>query len=205
MTDPLLIAVPERLQTERLVLRSPRPGDGPALNEAVLASLDALRPWMPWAQTAPTLDESEALARGAQAKFLQRADLVYAIWRHDGSGRELRLVGGTGLHRIDWALPKFEIGYWRRSGEGGQGLMTEAVGALSRMAFDMLGAERVEIRMDDRNTASWRLAERAGFTLEAVLRREARDVAGAVRDTRVYARVRGVEEPAASVVHTGAG
>ena len=195
MPDPLLIDVPERLVTERLVLRSPRPGDGAALNAAVVASLDALRPWMPWAQQAPTLDASEAIARGAHAKFLQRADLVYALWRHDGEGNELQLVGGSGLHRIDWSVPRFEIGYWCRSGHTGQGYVTEAVRAISRMAFDVLAAQRVEIRMDERNRASRKVAERAGFTLEATLRNDTRDVAGGVRNTRVYARVRGVEEP----------
>ena len=198
MTQPILVDVPERLQTPRLVLRAPRPGDGAALNAAVLDSLDALRPWMPWAQTAPTLEASEAVAREAHGKFLLRSDLVFSLWLHDGQGRETQLVGGSGLHRIDWSVPRFEIGYWCRSGHTGQGLVTEAVRALSRMAFDQLQAQRVEIRMDERNTASWRVAERAGFTLEAVLRNEARDVAGGVRNTRVYARVRGVEEAAAS-------
>lgn len=198
MTQPILIDVPERLQTPRLVLRAPRPGDGAALNAAVLDSLDALRPWMPWAQTAPTLEASEAVAREAHGKFLLRSDLVFSLWLHDGQGRETQLVGGSGLHRIDWSVPRFEIGYWCRSGHTGQGLVTEAVRALSRMAFDQLQAQRVEIRMDERNTASWRVAERAGFTLEAVLRNDARDVAGGVRNTRVYARVRGVEEAAAS-------
>ena len=198
LRDPLLIDVPERLLTPRLVLRCPRAGDGPALNEAVTVSLDELRPWMPWAQAAPTLDESEAHARGAQARFMQRSDLVYAIWEHDGQGVETRLVGGTGLHRIDWSVPRFEIGYWRRSGEQGRGLVTEAVQALSRMAFDVLQAQRVEVRMDDANTASWKVAERAGFTLEGVLRRDTVAVDGRVRDTRVYSRVRGVEEPLTS-------
>jgi len=194
LRDPLLIDVPERLLTPRLVLRCPRPGDGPAVNEAVTVSLDELRPWMPWAQSAPTLDESEANVRGAQAKFLLRSDLVYAIWEHDGRGIETRLVGGTGLHRIDWAVPRFEIGYWRRSGEQGRGLVTEAVQALSRMAFEVLLAQRVEIRMDDINVASWKVAERAGFTLEGVLRRDTVAVDGRVRDTRVYSRVRGAEQ-----------
>ena len=198
MTQPILVDVPERLQTPRLVLRAPRPGDGAALNAAVLDSLDALRPWMPWAQTAPTLEASEAVAREAHGKFLLRSDLVFSLWLHDGQGRETQLVGGSGLHRIDWSVPRFEIGYWCRSGHTGQGLVTEAVRALNRMAFDQLQAQRVEIRMDERNTASWRVAERAGFTLEGVLRNEARDVAGGVRNTRVYARVRGVEEAAAS-------
>jgi RimJ/RimL family protein N-acetyltransferase len=198
MRDPLLIDVPERLLTPRLLLRCPRAGDGPAVNEAVSISLDELRPWMPWAQTAPTLDQSEANVRAAQANFLQRSDLVYTIWEHDGQGVETRLMGSTGLHRIDWSVPRFEIGYWRRSGEQGRGLVTEAVRALSRMAFDVLKAQRVEIRMDDLNTASWKTAERAGFTLEGVLRRDTVAVDGRVRDTRVYSRVRGVEEAAAS-------
>ena len=93
-------------------------------------------------------------------------------------------------------MPRFEIGYWRRTGHAGKGFITEAVSAISRMAFDTLAAQRVEIRMDERNATSWKVSERAGFTLEAVLRNDARDVAGGVRNTRVYARVRGVEEPA---------
>ena len=70
---------------------------------------------------------------------------------------------------------------------------TEAVQALSRMAFDRLGARRVEIRMDARNEPSVRVAERAGFTFEGALRQDTLDPAGQPRDTRVYARVRGVE------------
>lgn len=189
--DPLLIDVPVRLVTTRLVLRCPRPGDGEALNEAVCASLDELRPWMPWAQQAPTPEESEALARSAQAKFQLRSDLVYSIWEHDGAGQETRLVGGSGLHRMDWSVPRFEIGYWCRSGCTGRGYVTEAVLALTRMAFAVLKAERVEIRMDERNERSWRVAERAGFTLEGVLRRDTRAPDGHVRNTRVYAQVRG--------------
>lgn len=189
--DPLLIDVPDCLLTPRLVLRCPRAGDGPALNEAVCASVDDLRPWMPWAQQAPTPEQSETDARGAHAKFLQRTDLVYSMWLHDGQGRETRLVGGTGLHRMDWSVPRFEVGYWCRSDSVGQGLVTEAVRALAAMAFDTLHAARVEIRMDDLNTRSWRVAERAGFQLEGVLRNDARAPDGRVRDTRVYAQVRG--------------
>ena len=194
-TDPLLLHVPERIVTPRLVLRPPRAGDGPALNAAVTASLQALKPWMPWAQQAPTPGESESVARGAFAKFLARTDLVYSIWLHDGQGHETTLVGGTGLHRIDWTVRRFEIGYWCRSGHTGQGLVTEAAVAMNRLAFDHLQAQRVEVRMDAHNTGSWRVAEKAGFTLEGTLRGDSHGTDGQVRSTRVYARVRGIEEP----------
>jgi len=193
--DPLLLDVPERIATDRLVVRVPRPGDGVVVNDAVRASHAELAPWMPWAVTLPSVDESEAHCRRAQAKFVLREDLAMFVFARGADGSEGELVGGTGLHRIDWTLRKFEIGYWRRTGCERRGFMTEAVQAMARMAFDALGARRVEIRMDDRNVASWKLAERAGFTLEALLRFDSLTPAGEPRSTRIYARVRGFEEP----------
>jgi RimJ/RimL family protein N-acetyltransferase len=193
--EPILIDVPERLDTERLVLRVPRRGDGAMVNDAVRASQAALSPWMPWAVTLPTVDESEAHCRRQQARFILREDLTWLMLLRGSDGGEGELVGGTGLHRIDWALRKFEIGYWRKTGAEGRGFVTEAVRALARLAFDSLQARRVEIRMDDNNARSWRVAERAGFTLEALLRFDGVNPAGEPRSTRIYARVRGAEEP----------
>ena len=162
---------------------------------AVGETLAELAPWMPWAQSAPTPQDSELQCRRMHAKFASREDLVYFMFERAADGAEGAFVGGTGLHRIDWSVPRLEIGYWRRTGFEGRGLVAEAVRALARMAFDALGARRVEIRMDPRNACSVRVAERAGFTFEGVLRQDSVDVKGAGRDTRVYARVRGVEEP----------
>jgi len=152
---------------------------------------------MPWAVTLPSVDESEAHCRRAHAKFLLREDLAMFVFARNADDAEGELVGATGLHRIDWTLRSFEIGYWRKTGCEGRGFMTEAVRAMARMAFDALDARRVEIRMDDRNVASWQLAERAGFTLEALLRFDSLTPAGEPRSTRIYARVRGAEEPLA--------
>lgn len=190
MTDCLLIDVPERIEVDNFILRCPQPGDGVALNAAICATLDDLRPWMPWAQTAPTLDESEAYCRRNQARFRLREDLPYFIFDRGPNGDEAVLVGANGLHRIDWTVRRFEIGYWRRSGQSGRGVVTSAVRALAGMAFERLDARRVEIRMDDRNGRSRQVAERAGFTFEGVLRCEALNVDGDPRDTRVYSRVR---------------
>jgi len=170
--DPVLIDVPERVLTERFIARCPQPGDGAAVNAAVCETLAELRPWMPWAQTAPTVDESELHARRAQAKFRLREDLVMFIFERLPGDREGALLGGSGLHRMDWAARSFEIGYWRRTSHTQRGVITEIVRALSRMAFDTLAARRVEIRMDSNNLASRRVAERASFTFEGVRRQD---------------------------------
>ena len=193
--DLLLIDVPERIETERFTLRCPQAGDGAAINAAICATLDDLHPWMPWAQAAPLLDESEAYCRRHHARFRLREDLPYLIFEREPDGSEGVLVGACGLHRMDWSVRRFEIGYWRRAGLSGHGIATEAARALSRMAFDRLGARRVEIRMDDSNLPSRQVAVRAGFTFEGLLRQDTLTVNGEPRDTRVYSRVRGVEEP----------
>ena len=193
--DPLLIDVPERIETENLVLRMPRRGDGPTVNAAVQASLEELGPWLPWAGAGLSVDESEVNCRRQHAKFLLREDFVFLIFERRADGGEGDLVGGTGLHRIDWSLRRFEIGYWRKTGCEGRGIITESTRAMARLAFDSLGARRVELRMDDNNERSWKVAERAGFTLEALLRFDAVNPRGEPRSTRVYARVRGEEVP----------
>jgi RimJ/RimL family protein N-acetyltransferase len=196
--EPLMIEWPPLLASERLLLRAPQAGDGIALNDAVVQSIAELKPWLPWAQTAPTREESELTCRQMAVRFAQRNDLPLFIFARTANGACGRLLGGTGLHRIDWSVPRFEIGYWRRSGEHGRGVISEAVGTLARFAFDHLGARRVEIRMSSDNHKSRAVAERCGFTLEGVLRQDSLDVRGRPRDTVVYARVRGVEEPAAA-------
>ena len=64
------------------------------------------------------------------ARYLLREDLAMFIFERDVMGREGRFLGGTGLHRIDWTLRSFEIGYWRRKGFGGHGYVTEAARGL---------------------------------------------------------------------------
>lgn len=182
MTSPLLRDIPDSLETNRLLIRVPRAGDGPALNAAVRDSLDELRPWMLWAQQTPTLDESEEVARRARVQFLERSNIMLLLFLKGTS----TVIGGSGLHRIDWDVPRFEIGYWRRTGYAGQGYVTEAVRGITAFAFDVLRAQRVEIRMDSRNRRSRAVAERAGYRLEGELRHASRAVDGGLRDTLVF-------------------
>lgn len=184
--NPILLDIPEAFETERLVIRAPRFGDGAELSAAVCESLDSLRPWMAWAQQAPTPDESEEYSRRDRARFLGREELGLRLWL---KGAET-LVGSSGLHRIDWSVPLFEVGFWCRKRFEGQGYITEAVNGITRFAFETLKAERVEIRCDALNRRSAAVAQRAGYTLEATLRRDSRGVSGDLRDTLLFATIR---------------
>jgi RimJ/RimL family protein N-acetyltransferase len=176
--------LPEQLESERLVIRVARPGDGPVFNEAVIESLAELSPWLAWVTPAPSVEDSERSCRRAFAKFLLNEDLM-ALFFLKSNGQ---LVGGSGLHEVDWRLRRFEVGYWGRTSYGGAGLMTEGVRALADHALQDLGAQRVFLTTDDDNMASWRLAERAGFIHEGTLINHRINLAGVVSHTRVYAR-----------------
>lgn len=179
--------LPERIESERLVIRVARPGDGALFNAAIAASHAELAPWLGWVSPLPGVAESEQNCRRAHARFLLNEDLMVFFLRKDSEGV---LVGGSGLHGADWRQRIFEMGYWGHSAHAGQGLVTEGVRALCDHALQVLQANRVFLTMDARNTRSWQLAERAGFRLEGVLAKERLDLQGRPRDTRVYARTR---------------
>ena len=183
LTAPILTDLPEELLGERLLLRPLRPGDGLVIWEAVEESRTQISPWLPWVEKTRSADDSEAAARRGAAQWQTREDLMVGLW-DQATGRYL---GGSGLHRIDWTVPAFEIGYWLRTSAWRQGYTSEAVRVLCRFAFETLGANRVEIRCDGANQRSLAVPRRLGFVQEATLRNETQEGSGNLRDTVIFA------------------
>jgi RimJ/RimL family protein N-acetyltransferase len=182
MQPPILQDFPESFETERLLIRSPLPGDGPEMHAAVNESLDDLLPWMDWPKQHETIKDSEKQIRLNRVSFMERSDLLLLLFLKGTN----TLVGSSGLHRMDWSVPRFEIGYWCRTRFAGNGYVTEAVRGITAFAFEHLGARRVEIRCDALNRKSVRVAERAGYTLEGELRNAEVGADGGLRNTLVF-------------------
>ncbi len=187
--NPLLLDIPEQFSTRRLLVRAVSPGDGVLHLPALQESLHDLRQYLgdlSWVKEEPSPSNSEIYCRQNHGRFLQRTDLVYFMFDKNTQ----HLIGGIGLHRIDWSVPKFEIGYWCRVSSQGNGYVSEAVTAITALAFDQLAAKRVEIRADDDNIASWRVAEKNSFVLEGILRNNYRNsVTEKLANLRVYAKI----------------
>ena len=180
---PILRDLPDRLVGPRLIIRPYRAGDGRAVWDAIDESRVHLDPWLPWPAKHTCPEDTEAAVRRWQARWLLREDLAVGLWgRGDG-----RYLGGSGLHRIQWDVPSFEIGYWLRRDAEGCGYMTEAVTLLCGLAFDTLGAQRVFIRCAAPNTRSAAVPRRLGFVLEGTLRNESRHTDGRLYDMLVFA------------------
>ena len=180
---PFKTAIPvfDELRGERVLVRPYRQEDAAPLYEAIEASRDHLRPFMPFA------DETEAELRdwlaGAMARWLLREELVVGGW-DIASGRYL---GGSSLAPHDWGIGFFEIGYWLRAEAEGHGYMAETVRLLTDYAFASLGAIRVQIRCDARNTRSAAVAQRCGFVREGLRRNDSRGADGSLRSTYFFA------------------
>jgi len=158
-----------RVETERLVVRCWSPGDAQRLKDAIDASLDHLREWMPWAYDEPEpLEEKANRLRLFRGRFDLDQDYVYGILFSD----EAVVIGGTGLHtRVGEGAR--EIGYWIRADRVNQGYATEASAALTKVAFEIDGVQRVEIHCSPANKPSAAIPRKLGFTHEATLRRRA--------------------------------
>jgi len=182
-----LIPLFEELRGERVIVRPYRESDAQALNEAIAESRDHLRPWLPFADTHQTVEESRDWIIHQMSNWLLREDLVAGIWEA-ATGRYL---GGSGLHPHNWESRYFEIGYWIRLSASGQGYITEAVQLLTDYAFSVLKATRVEIRCDERNVRSAAIPQRLGFVQEGRLRNLVMAPDGIIRSMIIFALVPG--------------
>jgi ribosomal-protein-alanine N-acetyltransferase len=91
---------------------------------------------------------------------------------------------------VDQQEGRCELGYWMARDSRGCGLATRAVRLLSGWAFENLSVDRIEIHAEPENVASRRVAERAGFTFEGVLRSYLVNK-GLRRDAASYSLLRG--------------
>ena len=184
--DDILRDIPDQIESERLILRSPQPGDGPAVYSAVCASLEALRAFpasMPWALEEPSVGISETFCRQSRVDYLARKTLTMLLFLKDGG----HFIGASGLHDISWKHRRAAIGFWGHNDWQGQGLISEAARAICAFAQQELGLRRIACLSDAQNVASRRVAERAGFALEGILRHERIAPDGSLRDTALYA------------------
>lgn len=185
--NPILLDLPARLIGDRVVVRPWQAGDGQALFEAVDESREHILPYLPWGPSHESPEATEAMVRRWHANWLTREDMVLAILNHD----ESHVLGGTGIHRIDWNVSSFEIGYWIRESEHQKGYVTEAVRLVIKMICDYMQPSRIHIRCATSNSRSIAIPQRLGFTHEGTLRNTIRDTQGNLHDIETFSLIPG--------------
>jgi len=174
--------VPYRIDTEHLILRCYNPVDAVLLQKSIQESTEHLRPWMPWINDEPEpLEKKIQRLRQFRAKFDLDQEYVYGIF----DKKEQELIGGTGLHPR-CGPDAIEIGYWINVNHIRKGYATEVAGALTKVAFEYLKVERVEIHCDPRNIASAKVPQKLGYQFDATLRNRMPDSKVILRDVMIW-------------------
>jgi RimJ/RimL family protein N-acetyltransferase len=165
-----------RLTDGVVLLRSPREDDVEPYLRACLDP-EILR----WTRV-PGDSSVEAIREYLFGDALDQEVLVIADPASD------ELLGAIGLLRPDHRHSRVEIGYWQGAHARSRGITTRAVRVLADWALDAGGFARLELHIDPANLSSRRVAEKAGFTFEGVLRGY-EEFKGRRADVAMYARI----------------
>lgn len=170
-----------RLETERLVLRPWREGD----EEALARHANNRKIWINVRDHFPhpyTLEHAREWIERQTAAPEPRLNLAI---EHQGEA-----IGSVGVQPMtDVSRFTAEIGYWLGEPFWGRGFAPEALRGLTEYAFERFPLERLEGWVFAWNPSSGRVLEKAGYELEATLRRSAfKD--GRFVDCHVYVRFR---------------
>jgi RimJ/RimL family protein N-acetyltransferase len=157
------LAFPTNLESDAVALRRFHRADAEWIREA--CDRPEMARFVPILPSPYTLQDAEAFIRYAEDAWEQESSAPFAITSLNGDP-----LGAIELHlnRVDRGHAG--IGYWLRAEARGRGAATNALKLVSVWAFRDLHIERLSLITDPENEASQRVAERAGFNREGLLR-----------------------------------
>lgn len=172
-----------------VTLRFVEPGDAPALFALYERNRERFRPYFSWALKVSSLAEVRRSISEWTAQHYETGSVTGVI-------EEAGVIRGMAYSTlVDRVHRKMEIGYWLDEGAEGRGLITRACQCVIDYGWDELGMNRIDIVADVRNRASQAVAERLGFTREAVIKQWLR-IDGVYTDVASYRLLREDREDA---------
>ncbi|GAA5182829.1 GNAT family N-acetyltransferase [Rugosimonospora acidiphila] len=160
--------------TPRLDVRGPVADD--AVDVTEILSDRQTRRWLWFPDEAAPVDGLSWCTELARESRDNGSGDHYAVVRREDE----RTVGLMWTRRTDWAAMSTEIAFAVSAHARGFGVAAEAVDALTIALILEHGFQRIELRLVPGNRASRRVAEKAGFVYEGLLRN-----AGRVQSERV--------------------
>ena len=140
--------------------------------------------WMPWCHPGYAIEETRAWLAAQVQAFHQRSAFEFAITTAQGA-----YLGGCGMNQMDAMNQRANLGYWVRSSAASRGIATAATRLTRDWGFANTDIVRVEVLAAVGNTASRRVAEKAGAVYEGTLRSRLL-VHGTRHDAAIYAFIR---------------
>jgi [ribosomal protein S5]-alanine N-acetyltransferase len=144
---------------------------------------EAIQRWH--VQRAGSLAEAREWIAGWQGGWVAETGVHWAVADADSGV----LLGRAALKHLKFSDGTAEVAYWTVPAARGKGVCPRAVDAMASWAFGVAGFHRLDLQHAVGNTASCRVAEKAGFAVEGV-RRSAWLLADGRHDVHAHARLR---------------
>jgi RimJ/RimL family protein N-acetyltransferase len=175
--------MPERIETERLVLRIPCVDDAPAIFDGWAQDKEVTR-YLTW-RTHQRVEQTEQFVQGCLSAWERETRFPYMI-----TLKEHDKVIGMIDPRIEG--PKMGIGYVATRMHWGKGYVPEATLSVIQWAFQQSPIYRVYATTDVENLASRRVLEKVGMQCEGVLRKYIvhPNISDVPRDSYMYAIIK---------------
>ncbi|MCL5053321.1 MAG: GNAT family N-acetyltransferase [Gammaproteobacteria bacterium] len=149
---------PRSLQAGWLSCRLIEADDADRLYEAVMTSIDHLRPWMPWVNDYRREMADEFVGNALEALLGRSVNEANYV----STDSEDNLLGIFGLH-ARLGPGALEIGYWVDVRRTRRGVATLSAALLAEAALSINDVDNVEIHHDEANLASEAIPARLGF------------------------------------------
>ncbi|OAN18254.1 acetyltransferase [Photobacterium jeanii] len=153
-------------QTGRLILRPYKSADLFPHLEAVTESLPELSQWLEWCGEGYNQHDANAWLTTSRVNW--RSDICYELAIFDRFDNTF--IGSVSLYDLQATSNSANVGYWIRSRYHRQGIASEAIKVICRLAFLSLELTRLDIVVHPNNIASQRTAMSCGARYEGLLR-----------------------------------
>ena len=182
---PILLDIPDKFETERLLISIYERGDGGEFLQLLNANYDHLQEELSEVDKLKSIEDAEEYIRYKKVEWISRERLVPKIVHKDTG----RMIGQLWIEP-KWERMIFEIGFFVEEMSQGKGYITEAVKKMIQFLFTELDANKLEIHTKATNWKSTGVAERCGFTKEAHIRERGRTNEGEIVDLLYFGLLR---------------
>lgn len=138
--------------------------DADTIYKVIDVNRSRLREWLNWLDQTKSAKDLENFITDGEKAFSNKEMFRYGIFYNN------KFVGIIELKTIDYKNRKSIIGYWLAAEYEGKGVMSQAMSAILKLAFEELKLNKVELHIATKNVKNNNIAHRFEFKQDGISR-----------------------------------
>ncbi len=164
----MTIKFKNKLKGKRLVLKRTKPTIPMAktMFKVIDENREHLKPWFLWEKLTLKVEDSLKYLFDKEEETTLGKKVEYGIYINND------YIGNIGIFDIKEEKKSAEIGYWLSSSHTRKGYITEAIKIIEKDFFENIKLNRIQIKCDERNKASFGVAKKCNYKYEGKFRED---------------------------------